>query len=75
MEQKKILFGEWQPDQPSISGSVSDAINCFPVANGYAPVKSEADYSSAAAQDLLITFAGKFAGASSLFAAGATDIF
>ena len=75
MEQKKILFGEWQPDQPSISGSVSDAINCFPVANGYAPVKSEADYSSAAAQDLLITFAGKFAGASSLFAAGATDIY
>ena len=75
MEQKKILFGEWQPDQPSISGSVSDAINCFPVANGYAPGKSEADSSSAAAQDLLITFAGKFAGASSLFAAGATDIY
>ena len=70
-----IKFGEWLPDQPGIAGNVTDAINCYPVSNGYAPLRSEADYSDAAGQDLLITFAGKFAGATSLFAAGATQIY
>jgi hypothetical protein len=72
---QKILFGEWLPDQPGVAGNVTDAKNCYPVSNGYAPVKSEADYSDAAAQDLLITFAGKFSGATNLFAAGATQIY
>jgi hypothetical protein len=72
---QKILFGEWLPDQPGVAGNVTDAKNCYPVSNGYAPVKSEADYSDAAAQDLLITFAGKVGGVSSLFAAGATQIY
>jgi hypothetical protein len=72
---QKILFGEWLPDQPGVAGNVTDAKNCYPVANGYAPVKSEADYSDAAAQNLLITFAGKFGGATNLFAAGATQIY
>ena len=72
---QKILFGEWLPDQPGVSGNVTDAKNCYPVSNGYAPVKSEADYSDAAAQNLLITFAGKFGGATNLFAAGATQIY
>jgi hypothetical protein len=71
----KIPLGEWLPDQPGVTGSVTDAKNCYPVANGYAPFPSEADYSDAAAQDLLITFAGKYAGATNLFAAGATQIY
>ncbi len=70
-----IKFGEWLPDQPGVSGAVTDAKNCYPVANGYAAFRSESDYSDAAGQDLLITFAGKFAGATSLFAAGATQIY
>jgi hypothetical protein len=72
---QKILFGEWLPDQPGVTGAVTDAKNCYPVANGYAPVKSEADYSDAAGADLLITFAGKFDGVTSLFAASATQIY
>jgi hypothetical protein len=72
---QKILFGEWLPDQPGVTGAVTDAKNCYPVANGYAPVKSEADYSDAAGANLLITFAGKFDGVSSLFAASATQIY
>lgn len=72
---QKILFGEWLPDQPGVTGAVTDAKNCYPVANGYAPVKSEADYSDAAGANLIITFAGKFGGASSLFAASATQIY
>ena len=71
----EIKFGEWLPDQPGVTGAVTDAKNCYPVANGYAPFRSEADYSDDAAQDLLITFAGKFGGATTLFAAGATQIY
>jgi hypothetical protein len=70
-----IKFGDWLPDQPGVTGAVTDAKNCYPVANGYAPFRSEADYSDAAAQALLITFAGKFGGATTLFAAGATQIY
>lgn len=70
-----INFGEWLPDQPGTTGAVTDAKNCYPVSNGYAPFKNEADYSDAAAQNLLVTFAGKFGGATNLFAAGATQIY
>ena len=72
---QKIIFGEWLPDQPGVMGAITDAKNCYPVANGYAPIKSEADYSDAAGANLLITFAGKFGGASTLFAASATQIY
>ena len=71
----EIKFGEWLPDQPGVSGAVTDAKNCYPVSNGYAPFRSEANYSDDAAQALLITFAGKFSGATTLFAAGATQIY
>jgi hypothetical protein len=72
---QKIIFGEWLPDQPGVMGAITDAKNCYPVANGYAPIKSEADYSDAAGANLLITFAGKFGGVSSLFAASTTQIY
>ena len=72
---QKILFGEWLPDQPGVTGAVTDAKNCYPVANGYAPVKSEADYSDAAGANLIITFAGKFDSATTLFAASTTQIY
>ena len=75
MATTKILFGEWLPDQPGVAGNVTDAKNCYPVANGYAPFKSEANYSNDAAEALSITFAGKFAGVSSLFAASTTQIY
>jgi hypothetical protein len=70
-----IKLGEWLPDQPGVAGNVTDAKNCYPVANGYASFPSETDYSDSADQDLLITFAGKFGGATNLFAAGATQIY
>jgi hypothetical protein len=75
MAKQKIIFGEWLPDQPGVTGAVTDAINCYPVTNGYAPFRQEADYSSNAGQDLLITFAGKYAGVTNLFAAGATQVY
>lgn len=75
MAKQKIIFGEWLPDQPGVSGAVMDAYNCYPVTNGYAPLREAVDYSGSAGQNLLITFAGKFSGASTLFAAGATQIY
>jgi hypothetical protein len=72
---QKIVFGEWLPDQPGVTGAITDAKNCYPVANGYASFSSEADYSDAAAQNLLITFGGKFGGEVALFAAGATQVY
>jgi hypothetical protein len=72
---QKITLGEWLPDQPGVSGAVTDAKNCYPVTNGYAQFHSEVDYSDAAATDLLITFAGKIGGATNLFAASATQVY
>jgi hypothetical protein len=75
MAKTKLAFGEWLPDQPGITGALTDANNCIPVATGYAPLGAEADYSTAAGQTLVTTFAGKFAGLSTLFAGGATNLF
>ena len=75
MAKQKIIFGEWLPDQPGVTGAVMDAVNVYPVTNGYAALREAADYSDNAGQNLLVTFAGKFAGASTLFAAGATQIY
>jgi hypothetical protein len=72
---QKIMFGEWLPDQPGVTGAITDAKNCYAVTNGYASFPSEADYSDAAGANLIITFAGKFGGATNLFAASTTQIY
>lgn len=70
-----ILFGEWLPDQPSVTGALTDAVNCYPVTNGYAPFPSEYELSNAASENLLISFASKYAGVTTLFAASAEDLY
>jgi len=30
MAKQKILLGEWLPDQPGVTGSVTEATNCYP---------------------------------------------
>jgi hypothetical protein len=75
MAQTKIVFAEWLPDQPGVTGALTEAKNCIPVTNGYEPMQSEADLSGNAGQTLLTVFAGKYAQVSTLFAAGASQIF
>lgn len=75
MAKTKLAFGEWLPDQPGITGALTDANNCIPVATGYAPLGAEANYSDDAGEQLITTFAGKFAGLSTLFAAGSTNLY
>lgn len=78
MTTAKLIFGEWTPDQPGVAGTVTDAVNCYPVANGYGPLNSIEAYPNAntsASENLLIAFGGKFGGQNNLFTAGSTKIF
>jgi hypothetical protein len=75
MAKQRIIFGEWLPDQPGVTGALTDAVNCYPVTNGYAPILDEVEYSDDANADLLTCFAGKTAGTVSLFGASASNLY
>lgn len=78
MAKTRVAFGEWTPDQPGILGGVTEVVNCYPVANGYAPIRSIQPYPNAetqASEELLTTFGGKFGGQSILFAASSSKFF
>jgi hypothetical protein len=72
---QRINLGEWTPDQPGISGSLTTATNVVPQQVGYGPFPSAAVYSSAASQPLLSSFAGVYGNTLVLFAGGATKLF
>ena len=76
MATTKLTFGEWIPDQPGISGSLTDAKNVVSQAIGYGPLPTAATFSAAAAENLTTLVAGKTpANATKLFAAGSTKIY
>jgi hypothetical protein len=55
----RITFGEFLPDQPGITGALTEANNVIPQAVGYGPFPSPVDYSGAATEDLNSLFAAK----------------
>jgi len=76
MATTKLNFGEWMPDQPSITGALVDAKNVVSQAIGYGPLPTAATFSAAATENLTTLVAGKTpANATKLFAAGSTKIF
>jgi len=76
MATTKLVFGEWMPDQPSISGALVDAKNVVSQAIGYGPFPTAATFSAAASENLTTLVAGKTpVNATKLFAAGSTKIF
>lgn len=76
MATTKLTFGEWMPDQPGISGSLTDAKNVVSQAIGYGPLPTAAIFSAAASEGLTTLVAGKTpANATKLFAAGSTKIY
>ena len=75
MAESRITFGEWLPDQPGVSGVLTEALNVYPVGSGYAPFPSMQELSDAASEDLNNVFAGKFTGTTVLFAGGASKLF
>ena len=75
MATQRIVLGEWMPDRPGITGALTEAFNVVPKADGYGPLASIVELSGDASQPLIKVFAGKFSGATTLFAAGATKLF
>lgn len=72
---ERINLGEWQPDQPSISGSLTEAVNIIPQLVGYSPLPSASQYSNAASEDLHTAFTGIYGSTLVLFAGGLTKLF
>ena len=68
----KLNFGEWLPDQPAVSGALTEATNVYPVVNGYAPFPSPVILGTAASEALLNTYTGKNGTAVTMFASSAT---
>jgi hypothetical protein len=76
MATTKLNFGEWMPDQPGISGALTDAKNVVSRAIGYGPLPTAATFSDAATENLTTLVAGKTpTGSTKLFAAGSTKIY
>ena len=77
MATTKLIFGEWMPDQPSVSGALTDAKNVVSQAIGYGPFPSPVTFSTSnAAEDLTTLYAAKQPnGDTALFAAGSTKIY
>jgi hypothetical protein len=71
-----LNFGEWMPDQPGITGALTDAKNVVSQAVGYGPLPTAATFSAAASENLTTLVAGKTpTNATKLFAAGSTKIY
>ncbi len=77
MATTKLTFGEWMPDQPSVSGALTDAKNVVSQAIGYGPFPTPVTFSTSnAAENLTSLYAAKKPnGDTELFAAGATKIY
>jgi hypothetical protein len=74
MEQK-LIFGEWLPDQPGISGALQTANNVVAQTIGYGPFPEPVDLSAAASENLNSVFAGEFGATSNIFAGGPSKLF
>ena len=75
MATKRLVLGEWLPDQPGMTGAIQDAFNVVPVMNGYGPIPSVQVFSNAASEPITAVVAGKFGDTVQLFAGGETKIF
>jgi len=77
MATTKLTFGEWMPDQPSVSGALTDAKNVVSQAIGYGPFPAPVTFSTSnAAENLTSLYAAKQPnGDTALFAAGLSKIY
>ena len=75
MATKRLVFGEWLPDQPGLTGALTDVLNVVPELNGYGPLPSVQNLSNGATEPLLTTFIGKFGDTVQQFAGSATAIY
>ena len=59
MATQRLNFGEWMPDQPGLTGAMTDAYNVVSQAVGYGPFPTAATFSQQATEDLTTLVAGK----------------
>jgi hypothetical protein len=73
---QRITFGEWLPDQPSMTGALVKANNVYSRAIGYGAIPSAADYSGDASEDLNNVVAGRNPdGSTAIFAGSTTNLY
>jgi len=72
---ERINLGEWTPDQPGISGSLTLATNVVPQQVGYGPFPLTSDYSLAASGDIFSLFSGIYASELVLFTGSSGKLF
>jgi len=73
---QRITFGEWLPDQPSVTGALVKANNVFSKAIGYGAIPSAVDYSEDASEDLNNVVAGRNPdGTTAIFAGSTTNLY
>jgi len=71
----RLILGEWLPDQPAVVDSLKVAQNVVPLSVGYSGFPASENYSNAASEPLLRSFAAKFGSTTQLFAAGGSKLF
>ena len=73
---QRITFGEWLPDQPSVTGALVKANNVFSKAIGYGAIPSAVDYSEDASENLNNVVAGRNPdGTTAIFAGSTTNLY
>jgi hypothetical protein len=76
MANQRITFGEWLPDQPSVTGALMKADNVYSRAIGYGGVPSAVDYTQASSEPLNNVVAGKNPdGSTTIFAGSQTNLY
>jgi hypothetical protein len=76
MANQRITFGEWLPDQPSVTGALMRADNVYSRAIGYGGIPSAVDYTQAASEPLNNVVAGKNPdGSTTIFAGSQTNLY
>lgn len=75
MTTQRIQFTEWLPDQPSMAGSLNEALNVYPLSIGYGGLPNAVDYSGSASENLNNIFVGKYGANVQIFAGGASKLF
>ena len=76
MATQRITFGEWLPDQPGVSGALTEAKNVISQAIGYGPLPQPVTIASSAGENLYtLHHARKSNGDTLLFAGGLASVF
>ena len=75
MATKRLVLGEWMPDQPGLTGALVEAKNVVPTSSGYGIFPSVQVFSNDATENLITVVAAKFGDTVQLFAPSASKIF